>query len=139
MVDHSKHSARRSDVVYHAPVIELHSLFLYYHIPQDLARNDPGIVKRYYGKSIAMISFQIDTQSRWSIFLLLLLPKKCHHRKSLASNNKRKRVVIGVYEGTSWNFLNKFFSRATLSNLWKKLIQKISRSSLVNTCGSTLF
>ena len=64
MVGHSKHFARISDAVYHAPVTELHSLFLYYHIPQDLARNDPGIVKKY-GKSFAKIDFQIYTQSHW--------------------------------------------------------------------------
>ena len=66
MVGHSKHFARMSDAVYHAPVIELHSLFPYYHIPQDLARNDPGIVKKY-GKSFAKIDFQIYTQSHFIV------------------------------------------------------------------------
>ena len=55
MVGHSKHFASMSDAVYHAPVIELHSPFLYCHILQDLARNDPGIVKKY-GKSFAKSS-----------------------------------------------------------------------------------
>lgn len=50
----------------------------------------------------------------------------------------KKRAAAGVYQGTSWNFLNKFFSEVAQSCSGKKLIQKIPRSSFVNTYDNTL-